>query len=140
MTTPPRWSSPRAQDIEGDRFGRLVVQYRTPGNKAWCLCDCGKHIEVSVSNLRSGGTRSCGCLRRQTSEERMRIWNETASKEFAKEAGKRSATVREQRERAMKLLTELRPCPRCSALTLDPKSHERWHQNVNSLISKGWSR
>ena len=27
-----------------------------------CLCDCGKKIVVSGTNLRSGNTRSCGCL------------------------------------------------------------------------------
>jgi hypothetical protein len=27
-----------------------------------CLCECGEYIEVIVSNLKRGNTRSCGCL------------------------------------------------------------------------------
>ena len=53
----------------GDRYGRLVVQSieRHPGQKlrAACLCDCGTVTSTRVQNLRSGQTRSCGCLYRE---------------------------------------------------------------------------
>ncbi len=62
-------------DLTGQRFGRLVVlgregnarigkdgQYRP----AWrCICDCGTECIVAGTNLRSGNTKSCGCLRKR---------------------------------------------------------------------------
>ena len=67
-------------DLTGQRFGRLVVLGRAgdmislhPGSNAhryvrWrCRCDCGAFTEVLAMNLRQNQTRSCGCLRRETS-------------------------------------------------------------------------
>lgn len=56
-------------DLTKQRFGRLVAQYeleRKPGeHRKWhCLCDCGEERDVFQCNLRTGGTRSCGCLQR----------------------------------------------------------------------------
>ncbi len=58
----------RAKDITGERFGRLVVQFRdadTPRGTPvqMCICDCGNTRKVTTGNLRGGQTRSCGCLR-----------------------------------------------------------------------------
>ena len=54
-------------DLLGLRFGRLKVLSRGKGNKSgatWrCMCDCGSRTEVSSGKLRSGHTKSCGCLR-----------------------------------------------------------------------------
>ena len=59
------------EDLTGKRYGRLTVtgfsrcekvsssQYRYYWN---CLCDCGTEKEILVNSLRSGATRSCGCL------------------------------------------------------------------------------
>jgi hypothetical protein len=51
------------------RFGRLVVLKRAkPDGKCtryWCLCDCGKKKCIPARALRSGNTRSCGCLGRE---------------------------------------------------------------------------
>lgn len=53
-------------DLRGSRFTKLVVVKRAPNvssGAAWiCRCDCGAERTVSGSNLRSGNTRSCGCL------------------------------------------------------------------------------
>jgi len=54
-------------DITGQRFGRLVVLHKTRkrccGHIIWlCKCVCGKLVEVLSSDLRSGRTKSCGCL------------------------------------------------------------------------------
>ncbi len=36
------------------------------GRSAWrCRCRCGEEVVVSISKLRNGNTRSCGCLRRE---------------------------------------------------------------------------
>lgn len=29
---------------------------------AWCRCDCGNEKEIRLSSLKSGNTKSCGCL------------------------------------------------------------------------------
>lgn len=50
-------------------YGRLHVLERTVidkwGNYKWiCLCTCGNKIVVSGGKLKSGTTKSCGCLRK----------------------------------------------------------------------------
>lgn len=56
-------------DLTGRRFGRLLVidlAGRAGGEVTWnCLCDCGNTTVVMRGNLRSGDTRSCGCLQRE---------------------------------------------------------------------------
>lgn len=57
---------PPTFDITGQRFGRLTVVRRDGsegGRSAWvCRCDCGKEMRTLLIRLRSGNTRSCGCL------------------------------------------------------------------------------
>ena len=58
-------------DISGQRFGRLrVVKHAwiSKDRKAcWiCICDCGKECIAVGRRLRSGRTKSCGCLRHET--------------------------------------------------------------------------
>lgn len=53
-------------NLDGQRFGHLVVQERAPARNAGmrrCVCDCGNVVEVTTGSLRSGGTTSCGCVR-----------------------------------------------------------------------------
>lgn len=66
-------------DITGQRFGRLVVLCRIPSDSTaggtvrtrWkVLCDCGNLIETRGHNLRSGDTKSCGCLIQDVLAER----------------------------------------------------------------------
>lgn len=45
------------------RFGRLVVLEVLHSSKRRCLCDCGSVVIVAIRDMRSGNTRSCGCLR-----------------------------------------------------------------------------
>lgn len=54
-------------DLTGQRFGRLTVIERAGsdnfGEATWiCKCDCGVKKEIRGKDLRSGHTRSCGCL------------------------------------------------------------------------------
>lgn len=59
-------SKNNAVDIPiGTKFGLLTVLGRAsihPDRKAYwlCKCECGKEVEVSSQNLRSGQTKSCG--------------------------------------------------------------------------------
>ena len=63
---------PAALDLIGHRFGRLVVLQKETvrdryGKVVWhCQCDCGNCTDVNTKDLRTGNTRSCGCLFRET--------------------------------------------------------------------------
>lgn len=64
------------EDFTGRRYGRLVVLYRA-ANKgkriAWaCQCSCKQRLIIVVrgKDLKRGKTRSCGCLRRETTKAR----------------------------------------------------------------------
>lgn len=56
-------------DLQGQRIGRLVVQYPMKkrdkrGSVYWhCVCDCGKETEATENSLVYGNKRSCGCLK-----------------------------------------------------------------------------
>ena len=53
---------------EGEVFGNLtVIEKDFSKNKpAWkCLCSCGNYKIVIDNNLRTGQTKSCGCLNRE---------------------------------------------------------------------------
>lgn len=63
------------KDISGQRFSRLtVIEFAGIGkeNRAmWrCKCDCGNEVIVSGKSLRTGNTRSCGCLVADLDRER----------------------------------------------------------------------
>ncbi len=67
-------------DLKNQRFGRLQVfsesTKRNCGNVVWlCLCGCGALTEVTTDGLRSGGTKSCGCMRR--GKTKIRDYNQT---------------------------------------------------------------
>lgn len=71
-------------DLTGQRFGRLtVVKFAGVDknrNKCWdCKCDCGKNVTVYGSHLKSGNTKSCGCLNRETRAKR--FWKHGGSRE-----------------------------------------------------------
>ena len=57
-------------DLTGQRFDRWLVidrAYHSKGHGSmWnCRCDCGNSSIVSLSNLRSGASKSCGCILRE---------------------------------------------------------------------------
>lgn len=61
-------------DLAGRTFGRLTVISRHPCNGIvrWqCSCKCGGTAIVASVALKNGYTKSCGCLRRETSKKRM---------------------------------------------------------------------
>ena len=57
---------PAFVDRRGHQFGRLTVLDRAPnrGRRVYwrVRCDCGEERIVQSGSLRSGNTRSCGCL------------------------------------------------------------------------------
>jgi hypothetical protein len=54
------------QDLTNKRFGRLLVIKRVENKKnhpCWlCRCECGKEVIIIGQSLKSGVTKSCGCL------------------------------------------------------------------------------
>lgn len=66
---------PKALELTGQKFGRLTVVQRVENDKkgaaCWlCKCDCGNEKVVQASQLKSGMTKSCGCLLREVSGAR----------------------------------------------------------------------
>ncbi len=60
-----------AIDLTDQTFGRLTAKERVrckpspkDGARWRCVCRCGNEIVTKAGHLRSGTTRSCGCLRR----------------------------------------------------------------------------
>jgi hypothetical protein len=64
---------PRGQgidDLTGQKFNRLTVIAYAPhahnvyGSGRWvCQCECGNTVTVLAQSLRSGHTKSCGCIK-----------------------------------------------------------------------------
>ncbi len=56
-------------DLTGQKFGRLTVteySHTHDGCAFWkCICDCGNIVVVRSRDLRSGRTKSCGCLHKE---------------------------------------------------------------------------
>lgn len=57
-----------ASDLTNQRFGKLTALFPTKERKhnsvVWvCKCDCGRMHKVHATELKRGGTQSCGCLK-----------------------------------------------------------------------------
>jgi hypothetical protein len=61
------------QDLSNKKYGKLTIlefiKYtgdKSPRKAIWKVkCDCGKIFDINVANLKTGHTRSCGCLIRE---------------------------------------------------------------------------
>jgi len=95
------------KDMTGLRFDRITVIARaeTPPGKVgahWlCECTCGAQKVIHGKDLRSGDTRSCGCLLREL-----------------RESGERLGGVKAKSDGALAKLEdpELERCPKCNLL------------------------
>ena len=67
----------RAEDLTDCSFGLLTARRRVEVGKSrvsWeCDCECGNTIVVTAHQLKSGKTKSCGCLRKRQAEQNERI-------------------------------------------------------------------
>lgn len=60
---------PPRTKLYGQTFERLTV-LDWEGNGKWrCLCECGNEVLVQTDNLKSGNTKSCGCLQKDRTSE-----------------------------------------------------------------------
>lgn len=79
-------SAQKQQDLRGQVYGRLTPIKRASTQSWLCNCSCGNTSVVPTNRLKSGNTRSCGCLRDETVEElaRQRIKSPKAGDRFAR--------------------------------------------------------
>ena len=54
-------------DRTGEKYGRLTLVKYVGGSRWLCKCDCGNTVIANTSNLTSGHSTSCGCLKRDNS-------------------------------------------------------------------------
>lgn len=60
----------RRSDYTGKKFGRLLLLKYTHSDKYShqmykCLCDCGNIKIIPIGYMKSGNTKSCGCLKKE---------------------------------------------------------------------------
>lgn len=76
-------------DVIGEVYGRLTVLSeakpgKTPAGRSirrmLCKCSCGEQVEVHLTGLRSGGTTSCGCYRKETTGDFARTHGESGTR------------------------------------------------------------
>ena len=79
-------------DLTGQKFGKLTAieidEELTLKNKRifWkCKCDCGNYYSTGSSNLVTGATKSCGCLRTSYGEEQIEKLLKENNISYAKE-------------------------------------------------------
>jgi hypothetical protein len=77
------------KDLTNCRFGRLIVIDLSPNLDPvaiWrCRCDCGKEKLVKHLNLKSGRTKSCGCLKRDTTISRRTTHGQSKNRKSSQE-------------------------------------------------------
>lgn len=84
----------RLKDLTGQKFGKLTVIERAENqgkNTVWfCQCECGNTVKVKSTNLITGNTKSCGCLRGHNSVHNLsnhriyKIWTNMKSRCYNK--------------------------------------------------------
>jgi len=77
----------KLKNISGKKFNRLtvikIVKRNKSGNVMWlCKCDCGNTKVINGSYLRSGHTKSCGCLQKEIISKINNTHNMTGSGEY----------------------------------------------------------
>lgn len=118
---------PKPLDITGQIYGRLTAIRRLGKinrDSLWAFrCECGATVETALGKVRSGHTKSCGCLQRQiTSEMRFRH-------------GQSNAGGRQQESRLYRIWQNMRA--RCTY-----PSHNRWprYGGRGITVCESWDR
>lgn len=74
------------EDLVNKKFGRLLVtgyHGRRGAKSKWnCVCDCGSPAIVFANCLKSGMTKSCGCIRKERAQTIKLSHGMAESKEF----------------------------------------------------------
>jgi 5-methylcytosine-specific restriction endonuclease McrA len=58
------------KDLTGRRYGKLIALHPDGQDSRkrfyWlCICDCGNEVKVKSNNLRTGNSKSCGCVKKE---------------------------------------------------------------------------
>lgn len=74
------------KDLTGQKFNRLRVlglgERNSAGQLQWkCKCDCGNIVLVTTTYLKTGHTKSCGCLNREKASNILQTEKFTKSRE-----------------------------------------------------------
>jgi hypothetical protein len=86
-------------DLTGQRFGRLTVfkdtgkKYKEGSILYLCKCYCNQKVIVSSWNLRSGNTKSCGCLQKEAAVKIGKIYGPVNGKTNALIMGKKWGVI-----------------------------------------------
>lgn len=94
----------KALNIAGEKFGRLIAVRPTKKRSGhaviWhCECECGVSVEASINHLRSGRTRSCGCIRGGANHYK---WNPKLTSEDRESRGRQANKTRNWRNKVFK--------------------------------------
>lgn len=145
----------KAIDLNGKRFGRLVVLARSQNasnrKATWlCQCDCGEQVVVRGEHLRRAFTNSCGCLRNELTSKRRtshghtrndtvsrtyRIWQgmwgrcTKLSYEHYADYGGRGITVCERWRRFENFLADMGEAPNGKSLDRHPNNDGDYEPN-----------
>jgi hypothetical protein len=129
----------------GARYTRLVVlsgPHKKSTYYVWkCRCDCGAEVSVATSGLRSGGTRSCGCLRRElatthgdTRSREYSIWhgiiNRTRGYQARKQYYDRGIRLCQRWKKYANFLADMGRCP-APGMSLDRKDNDKGYNPAN---------
>ena len=135
------------KDETGKRYGNLVVVGldhidKKHNAKFLCQCDCGCTTVVKGCNLRSGKTKSCGCLIREHGKElgikygkRNAEWLPEFNKtETHRQQAKEAATIHgESKTRLFRIWSHMHE--RCEY----PKgSHAKWYYEKGIRVCDEW--
>ena len=79
-------------DLIGQKFGKLIVikqlkskKFISGAKSNWlCKCECDNEIEVVAGQLQSGHTKSCGCLKHETSHNYLGCYEDISYSYFSK--------------------------------------------------------
>ena len=78
----PKPVHPRFIDLTGKAFGRLTVVAFAGRGKWHVRCECGQVGMKSGLDLRSGDSKSCGCLKREQLGDRRRTHGKCKTPEY----------------------------------------------------------
>lgn len=117
-------------DLTGQRFGKLLVVGFAGLNKykqfSWnCICDCGEFKVVGSRDLRTGGVKSCGCLKRYK-DKSLSVKKQLYSI-FCHNAKKRLHKIEIDFEQYVKLISQ--PCFYCGLI--GSNTHKRDYINFD---------
>lgn len=134
----------------GNKYGRLtVIRYDHTDKKRgayWlCACECGCTTVVKGNSLRTGKTKSCGCLKREAQETfgsktreqasvRMKEFNKTFWTEEHRQTNREKSTTHGHSDEKLHRVWS-RMKERCNRKTGD---HAKWYHDKGIRVCDEW--